>query len=362
MKKPTRSLLSTALLAASTLLASHQVQAQAAATATPTPAAAGAVRLTVQGAFPRGIFISGTSILALVEKVRRASGGSVDARFTDPGSIVPPFQMLDALQSGALDAAWSVGGYWGGKDATFNFFSAVPFGPDNNEYMAWMYAGGGLELMREQYGAYGVVPIPCGMTSPEAGGWFRKEIKTVEDLKGLKMRFYGIGSQALAKLGVVPQNIPAGDIYSSLERGTIDATEFSTPAIDVTLGLNKVAKYYYFPGWHQQASFLELLINKKKWDELNATQRAVIEQACGDNVRETIAIGEAAQFKALAELQASGVQFRRFPKPVMDAFEKAWLEVEAEESAKNPRFKKVNESFSKFRKNYAVWRQMSSMR
>lgn len=358
--QPSRTLLA-ALLAAASLLAPVHVLAQAAAPQAGA-AAPGSVRLTVQGAFPRGIFISGTSALALVEKIRKASAGSVDARFTDPGSIVPPFQMLDALQSGALDAAWSVGGYWGGKDSTFNFFSAIPFGPDNNEYMAWMYAGGGLELMRELYGSYGVVPIPCGMTSPEAGGWFRKEIKSVGDLKGLKMRFYGIGSNALAKLGVVPQNIPAGDIYSSLERGTIDATEFSNPAIDVTLGLQKVAKYYYFPGWHQQASFLELLVNKKKWDEMNASQRSVIEQACGDNVRETIAIGEAAQFKALAELQANGVQFRRFPRPVLDAIEKAWREVETEESAKNPRFKKVHESLAKFRKNYAVWRQMSSLR
>lgn len=354
--KATRSLIAAALVAAGNLLASPASWAQT-GTAVTNP-----VRLTVQGAFPRGIFISGTSAMALVEKIKKASGGSIDARFTDPGSIVPPFQMLDALQSGALEGAWSVGGYWGGKDATFNFFSAVPFGPDNNEYMAWMYAGGGLDMMRELYGNFGVVPIPCGMTAPEAGGWFRKEIKTVDDLKGLKMRFYGIGSAALAKLGVVPQNIPAGDIYSSLERGTIDATEFSMPAIDVTLGLHKVAKYYYFPGWHQQASFLELLISKKKWDELNATQRSIIEQACGDNVRETIAIGEAAQFKALAEMQANGVQFRRFSKPVLEAIEKAWHEVQAEESAKNPRFKKVSEEFNKFRKNYAVWRQMSELR
>ena len=355
MKAP-RSLIAAALIAAGSLVAPVTSWAQVPA------GGANPVRLTVQGAFPRGIFISGTSAVALVDKIKKASNGSVDARFTDPGSIVPPFQMLDALQTGALEAAWSVGGYWTGKDATFNFFSAVPFGPENNEYMAWMYAGGGLELMREQYGHYGVVPIPCGMTSPEAGGWFRKEIKSVNDLKGLKMRFYGIGSAVLDKLGVVPQNIPAGDIYSSLERGTIDATEFSMPAIDVTLGLQKVAKYYYFPGWHQQSSFLELLISKKKWDELNATQRAVIEQACGDNVRETIAIGEAAQFKALAELQANGVQFRRFPKPVLEAMEKAWQQVQAEESAKNPRFKKVNDEFTKFRKNYAVWRQMSALR
>jgi TRAP-type mannitol/chloroaromatic compound transport system substrate-binding protein len=320
------------------------------------------VRLTVQGAFPRSIFISGTSAIALVEKIRKVSGGSIDARFTDPGSIVPPFQMLEAIQSGALDAAWSVGGYWGGKDATFNLFSAVPFGPDNVEFIAWMYSGGGLEMMRELYANYGAVAIPCGMTPPEAGGWFRKEIKTVDDLKGLKMRFYGIGSNALAKLGVVPQNIPGGDIYSALERGTIDATEFSTPSIDVTLGLHKVAKFYYFPGWHQQATFLELLISKKKWDEMSATQKSLIELSCGDSVRDTIAQGEGAQFKALADLQANGVQFRRFPKPVLDALEKAWREVVAEESAKNPRFKTVNEQFTKFRENYAVWRQMSSLK
>jgi TRAP-type mannitol/chloroaromatic compound transport system substrate-binding protein len=346
-------------------------QAQGATPEQPAPAAQAAspaqgpdrtVRLTIQGAFPRGIFISGTSALALVEKIRKVTGGSIDARFTDPGSIVPPFQMLDAIQSGALDAAWSVGGYWGGKDATFNLFSAVPFGPDNVEFIAWMYSGGGLELMRDLYANYGTVAIPCGMTPPEAGGWFRKEIKSVDDLKGLKMRFYGIGSNALAKLGVVPQNIPGGDIYSSLERGTIDATEFSTPSIDVTLGLHKVAKFYYFPGWHQQATFLELLIGRKKWDEMSVAQKAALEMACGDSVRETIALGEAAQFKALADLQANGVQFRRFPKPVLDALEKSWREVVAEESAKNPRFKAVNEQFSKFRENYAVWRQMSSLK
>lgn len=326
------------------------------------PAEPGKIRFNIQSAFPRPIPISGSALLGLVDKLQKASGGTIDARFVDPGGIVPPLQILDGVQNGAADAGWSVGGYWTGKDTAFNFYSAIPFGPDNTEYIAWMYQGGGLELMRELYGQYNIHPIPCGMTTPEAGGWFRKEIKSVADLKGLRMRFFGIGGKALEKLGVTTQTIAAGDIYPSLERGTIDATEFSSPAIDLNFGFQRVAKFYYWPGWHQQASFLELLINKKKWEEFTPQQRTIIELACGDNVRDTIAVGEAAQYKALAEMQAKGMTLRRFPKPVIDAIQKAWNEVAAEEAAKNPNFRKANDSFTKFRKDYAVWRQVSNLR
>jgi TRAP-type mannitol/chloroaromatic compound transport system substrate-binding protein len=191
---------------------------------------------------------------------------------------------------------------------------------------------------------------------PEASGWFRKEIKSTADLKGLKMRFFGLGARVMEKFGVATQQLPPGEIFQALQLGTIDATEFSLPAIDQRLGFFQVAKFYYFPGWHQQATFFDLMINKPKWDALSDQHKAIIEMACGDLVRETMAEGEAMQWKAIKEMQEKGVQVRRWPAEIIAAFEKAWNEVVTEESAKNANFKKVWDSYSGFRKNYQLWR------
>ena len=227
-------------------------------------------------------------------------------------------------------------------------FTAVPFGPGIGEYLAWMYYGGGLELAHELFAKHNIHYIPCGITPPEASGWFRKEIKIVQDLKGLKMRFFGLGAQGDGEAGRVD---PAAGRRATSSRRCSSAPSMPPssrmPAMDQKFGFYQVAKFYYFPGWHQQASILALFINQKKWDALADPQKAMIELACGDSIREMIAEGEAVQWKAMKEMRDKhGVKIMRWSPEILQAYEKAWNEVVAEETAKNPNFKKVYDSYS----------------
>ena len=238
------------------------------------------VRLNMGMAFPSANAILGPGQVALTEKVKKMSNGSIDMRHFEPGALVPASQYFDAVSNGSLDSAWSGLGFFTGKDIAFALFSSVPFGPEMGEYLAWMRVGGGEQLMQELARKYNVEPILCGTIAPEASGWFRKEIKSVDDLKGLKMRFFGLGAVVMQKLGVSTQILQAGEIFQALQLGTIDATEFSMPVMDLSLGFHQVAKHYYFPGWHQMATFLHLLVSKKKWDELSDSQKEIIKTAC----------------------------------------------------------------------------------
>jgi TRAP-type mannitol/chloroaromatic compound transport system substrate-binding protein len=315
------------------------------------------VRLNMASTFPGGMVLIGDAAKKLGEKVRRASGDEIEIRFHEPGALVPAAQAVDAVSQGSVEAAWAGAGWFAGKDSAFNMFSSVPFGPGLGEYLAWMYYGGGLATAREMFAKYNVHNIPCALIPPEASGWFRKEIKSAADLKGLKMRFFGLGAKVMEKFGVATQQLPPGEIFQALQLGTIDATEFSLPAIDQRLGFFQVAKFYYFPGWHQQATFFDLMINKAKWDALSDRHKVIIEMACGDLVRETMAEGEAAQWKAIKEMQEKGgVQVKKWPPEIIAAFATAWNEVVVEESAKNPSFKKVWDSYAGFRANYAIWK------
>lgn len=315
------------------------------------------VRLQMASSYGSTLPILGEAAFSFVKKVAAATGGSVDIKFNEPNALVPVLQSFDAVSQGSVDSAWTASAFWSGKDTAYNFFSSVPFGPSAAEYLAWLTYGGGKELKAEMYGQHGIHSITCGMLPPEGSGWFRKEVKSLDELKGLKMRFLGLGAKAMDKLGVATQLIAPGEIYQALQLGTIDATEFSTPAMDLKLGFYQVAKYYYLPGWHQQTTALEFLINKKKWEALSPAQRAAIEQACGDTVQETIAQGEATQAAALREIQSKGVELKKWPPEFIAAFEKAWKEVVTEESAKNPNFRRVHESYAKFRQEYAIWRE-----
>ncbi len=290
--------------------------------------------------------------------IKEISGGNIQIKFFEPGALVPALQGFDAVQAGSVDASWGAAGYWVGKIPAAGFFTAVPFGPRASEYLAWIKFGGGQELYDELYAEQGVKGVFCGIIAPEASGWFRKEIKGLDDLKGLKMRFFGLGARVMEKMGVSTQLLASGDIFPALERGTIDATEFSMPAIDLKLGFYQVAKHYYFPGWHQQSSILELLVKKDKWDALSDTQRMQILHTCDANIAYMLAEGEAIQVAALQELQSKGVTLHRWPQDFLDALQKAWDEVLAEESAKNAGFKKVAESLGKFRENYKTWKDM----
>ena len=333
---------------------------QAAEAPAPEPAAADAAKVEwkMGSAFPSRLVQLGSLGVSLQDKVARISGGNIQLKFFEPNALVPPLEMFDAISAGSLDAAWSTPGYWFGKEKALALFAAVPFGPSAGEYGAWIYYGGGQQLMDEIYAKHNIKSLTCGVIAPEASGWFRKEIKSVDDLKGLKMRFFGLGAKVMEKIGVSTQLIAGGDIYPALERGSIDATEYSMPAIDLDLGFYQIAKHYYFPGWHQQATLFELMMNMDKWNALSDVQKAQIEVACGDNFREGLAEGEAIQGKALATLKEKGVTIHRWPPEILDTFNSAWNEVAAELAAEDANFKRTWESLQAFRAEYAIWKEL----
>jgi len=315
------------------------------------------VRVQLGGAFASSTAILGPAQLRFVKNVKDLSGGSIDIKFFEPGALVPSSQYFDAVSNGSLDMAYTATGFFTGKDIAFALIGAVPFGPGVGEYLAWFEYGGGNQLSDELHAKYNIVAKLCGIIAPEASGWFRKEIKTADDFKGLKMRFYGLGANVMQKMGVATQLLQPGEIFQALQLGTIDATEFSMPTMDLTLGLHQVAKHYYFPGWHQQASTGHVYISKAKWDEFSPAQKNVIEQSCKAQMYQEFAESEGKQFAAINELKAKGVILHQWSPEILKVMEEKWNEVVEEQKAKSPEFAKIWESYSKFRKDYAVWRE-----
>ena len=316
------------------------------------------IKWKMASTFPGNLSILGEGAINFTQRVDLISNGNIKIKFFEPGALVPPLEIFDAVSSGAVDAGWSTAGYWAGKIPAVQFFTAIPFGPNASEFLAWYHEGGGKELWEEIYAEHNLRPVQCGIISPEASGWFRNEITSVDDLKGLKMRFFGLGAKVLDKIGVSTQLLAGGDIYPALELGTIDATEFAMPSIDLELGFYQVAKHYYFPGWHQPASALELLINLDKWNALSDSQKAQIETTCTESVVKLLTMAESRQPKALEELKSKGVNLHRWPDEILKTFENAWYEVVEEEAAKNEDFARVWDSLSEFRKSYKTWKNL----
>lgn len=298
----------------------------------------------------------GTMAVTLVKKLQAASDGNVDIKLFEPNTLAPNTELFDKVSNGEIDAVWSSPNFFVERDSVLWLFSTVPFGPSASEYLAWLAYGGGQELMDGTFARFNIKPVVCTVLPPESGGWFRREVNTVEDLKGLRMRFMGIGAKVISRLGVTTVTLNGGDTFHALQTGDIDAAEFSLPFIDVRYGFEKAGNHYYFPGWHQQSSLITMLINLKVWDDMTEGQRTTISNACGDNIRESLAEGEVQQVQALQEIRQRGVKVHTLPKPVMDALKSSWIQVVKEESAANPEFKKVWESFHSFRKSYAEWR------
>ncbi len=313
-------------------------------------------RLKMGSTFPGGLVQLGTLGNTLVDNVNLMSGGSIQMKFYEPGALVPALELFDAIKSGAVDSGWSAPGFWAGKEPAVTLFTTVPFGPSAGEYLGWIYYGGGEEMMQEIYARHNIHVNICGIISPEASGWFRKPINSLDDLKGLKMRFFGLGAKVMQKLGVDTQLLAPADIYPALERGTIDATEFSMPAIDLKLGFYQVAKHYYFPGWHQQSTLLEFMVNMDKWNAMDDQQHAVIETACRANVATGLAEGEAIQGAAIKELVSKGVTLHKWTDEQLAVFEEKWGEVAAEQSAANEDFARVWASLKEYREGYKVWK------
>lgn len=305
--------------------------------------------------WPKGLDTLFGSADALGKRVTSLSGGSFDLKVFAAGEISPAPQVFDNVSLGTVECGHVLSSFFIGKNPAFAFDAGLAFGLNTRQQNAWMYHGGGLELLRELYKPYNIVPIPCGNVGVQMGGWYRKEIKTVADLKGLKFRIGGLGGTILAKLGVVPQQIPGGEIYSALERGVIDAAEWIGPHDDEKLGLHKVARYYYSPGWWEGSAQITLLVNLKAWEALSKTQQEILDTACAEQMTSMVAKYDAKNPEALKRLVAGGAQLRAFPKSVMDACYKATEETLNELADKSPEFRKLLDSWRKFRDEENLW-------
>jgi len=314
-----------------------------------------AIKWRMASSFPKSLDTLFGTAEQVAARVSKMTEGKFEIRVFAAGEIVPGLQVLDAVQNGTVECGQSASYYYIGKNPAFAFDTALPFGMNARQQNAWMYYGGGIELMRDLFKQYNIVPFPAGNTGTQMAGWYRKEIKTVNDLKGLKMRIAGMAGQVLAKLGVVPQQIAGGEIYQALERGTIDAAEWVGPYDDEKLGFNKVARFYYYPGWWEGSAQLSIYVNSKQWEALPKAYQEALEAACAEANVHMLAKYDARNTEALRRLVAAGTQLRPFSRPVMDACFKAANELYGELAAKSPDFKKIYEPWKKFRDDQWLW-------
>jgi TRAP-type mannitol/chloroaromatic compound transport system substrate-binding protein len=313
------------------------------------------VKWRLTSSFPKSLDTIYGAAEIISKRVAQATNNRFQIQVFASGEIVPGLQALDAVQNGTVQACHTAPYYYVGKDPTFAFGTAIPFGMNCRQFNAWWYVGGGDAVYNEFLKEYGVTAFLAGNTGAQMGGWYRKEIKTVEDLKGMKMRIGGFAGQVLAKLGVVPQQIAGGEIYPALEKGTIDAAEWVGPYDDEKLGFNKVAKFYYYPGWWEGGPALHVIVNQKALAELPADYRAILEAACHEGNTMMMARYDAGNPDALKRLVAGGAQLRPFSRPVLDACHKAAMELYRETAGKNPKFKKVHDHYMGFLENQVLW-------
>ncbi len=298
------------------------------------------IEIKLATSWPANFPIMGEGVDRFAKKVSLATDGDVQIKVYAKNLLVPALQVFDACSAGQIDAFHSGPYYWKGKNAAFALFGGFPFGFTSTEMGAWMLFGGGLELWRELYGRYNLYPLLGGNTDVQMGGWFRKKIENLDDLKGLKMRIPGLGGEVMAKLGVNPVLLPAGEIYTALERGTIDATEWVGPALDIKMGFYKVAKYYY-SGFHEPGSVLELTFNKEFWQKLPNDIAQIITSASNELNMQMVHDFQDKNAKALQRLKKLGVILENWPPQIVEAAKKALFEVIEEQSAKSADFKRV---------------------
>ncbi len=291
----------------------------------------------------------------LANRLRAMTGGKFDIRVFAGGEIVPGLQALDAVQQGTVEMCHTCSYYYVGKDKTFGFGTSVPFGMNPRQMNAWIYYGGGQKLLDEFYANYNVVSFAGGNTGTQMGGWFRKEIKTLDDVKGLKMRIAGLGGAVFERLGAVPQQIAGSDIYPALEKGTIDAAEWVGPYDDEKLGFFKVAKNYYYPGWWEPGPTIHFFVNKKEWDKLPKEYQEAFQAAAYEANVTMLAEYDHKNPTALSRLLSQGVKLQKYPDAVLEAAYKAAMDLYTEESAKNPAFKKVWTEYDKYRRTQNAW-------
>lgn len=302
----------------------------------------------------------GIAVDNLAERIASASDGRMTIKVYAAGELVPAFEVFDSVSRGTVECGHGASYYHKGKLDAAQFFTAIPFGMNFGELNGWLYYGGGLELWRELYQPFNLVPFPAGNTGVQMGGWFNREINSINDLKGLKMRIPGLGGEVLRRAGGTPVTLPGSEIFTSLQQGAIDATEWVGPYNDVAFGLHKAAKYYYYPGWQEPGPTLEFIVNRKAWDSLPADLQALVDVCC-----QAINLDMNAEYmhgnaEALARLvQDPNVELRPFPKDVLEHLEKISEEVIDELVAKDPAAAKIYASFDSFRQKSILNQRIS---
>lgn len=302
----------------------------------------------------------GTGANFLAELITQMSGGRIDVKVYGAKELVPAFEIFDAVSQGTAEMGHGAAYYWKGKSQAAQFFAAVPFGLTAQEMNAWLYHGGGMSLWEEVYAPFGLIPAAAGNTGVQMGGWFNKEIHSVTDLKGLKMRIPGLGGEVLKRAGGTPVNLPGGELFTSLQTGAIDATEWVGPYNDLAFGLYKAAKHYYYPGWHEPGTTLECFINAKAFNTLPDDLKSIVKNACRVANQDMLAEYTARNNAALSTLvNEHNVDVRRFPDDVLSTIKKLSDEVVAEIAEKDALARKVYDSFKTFRDQVAEWHNLS---
>ncbi len=329
--------------------------ATSASAAAPALAQSDVVRWRCASSFPKSLDTLFGTAEFVTRRVAQITGGKFQISMHAAGEIVPALQVLDAVEKGTVECNHTAPYYFIGKDPAWAFGTCIPFGLNSRQYNAWWVHGEGEKVFNEFTRQSGVVSLLCGNTGSQMAGWFKKEIKSVDDLKGLKFRTGGMGGQVLTRLGVVTQQLPAGEIYSALEKGTIDAAEFTVPHDDEKLGLHKVAKFYYYPGWNEGGAALGFQINAKAWDALPEAYKAALQSATAEANSWMQAKYDAGNPAALKRLVQAGAVLRAYPQSVLDACFKANNELMAETAAKSPAFKRIFDHMRAFQRDQIAW-------
>jgi len=317
------------------------------------------IRWRCPGSFPKSLDTLYGTQEYIAKRVAEMTDGAFQMQIFGPGEVVPALQVMDAVGAGNVECGFTSGYYYLGKDPSLAIVTCLPFGLSSKQHWAWLTHGGGRELYAQVYRDQGVVGIPAGNTGSQMGGWFRKEIRGVEDLKGLKFRIAGYGGTVLQKLGIVAQQLGGADIYPALERGVLDGAEWVGPYDDEKLGFNRVAQYYYYPGWWEYSPSIDMMVNIRAWEQLPATYKAVLEAACTEGWHWMAARYDVQNPTAMRRLIAAGTQLRVFPREVMQACYHAAQEFYAEIGAQNPRFKRLHAQWDKFRIEQTQWARVA---
>lgn len=322
---------------------------------------ASAVDIDLASTFPKDMLFLGDGVKYFAQAVDQTSGGEISINIHGAGDLVPALEVLNAVSSGAVEAGYDWVGYWGGLIPVSNLIGALPFGPTPDVLAEWIWEGGGMEIIQKAYDQHNVKFLPCVVVPAEPAGWFSKEIKSASDLEGVRMRIGGLAGRALTKLNVSPQMIPGGEVFVALERGRIDAAEFSLPAIDESIQLQKAAKYYYFPGWHQPSSINSVIINMKTWNGFSEQQQNQITTACRSSFLWTLTAAVPDQLEALERMEADGTVVGRLPDDALEALRNATLEVIEEERKKDVIFDEAYSSLSAYMERSKRWRDLQQM-